>query len=958
MSTLDYGTGVSRTLQPEFHGYDTLIFQDGKPVLDSELNLLFDVISDKFQKYISNQAQSGFLNTSSFAFNATWSNKFQMPQDFAFVNGWQVNVLSSGTSDINLSAASLGAGNHRYDFIFLEVWKTMISGGSTDYKPDATHIYKEGNVQNVTSTLADDIIDPIIAAVYPETTKRVQIQYRLRIQENVAAPSAQNSNIFDAITFAQGGALLPVNPFNFSNMGASTGDYGLWRAGNGDIASRSQLKSVDGYIYAIPVALVFRRSISPFIDEDLNGQQASDVVIGGISDRPDGLFNDSVAQQDVIDLRHKLVFGKQITYEEILKSSVQELLTGQNNVRRPITIKYDAFSDAAITGYSIACAADKTRTTISDLQTTVVSNVVRLNTVDTDSSQDYYRATGLGNWANGNTIVVKAPAGSPAGTIILGTDDAGPGTKPYVYMNTVGLVDVVGSWLNTGTATATFTLGTNISLTNQEIWIVYDVQYPNNHGLAFVPDETLSVNYVNAATFPIAQAAYNPHSGIVRSGTNMSDTSLYSMRHSKQLNYTHTGTVNSYAANYQTTMRNKQISVTPIVSSTTSVNGSTRTMFVTNTSNTSRRIYLPFATNKVWMIRGVYTASTGTTEIATEPFTSQNPSMISGQVFRHPSGGVHAPYSFAKISSIMYVPLALDLIIAGWAPVYRQSSSGDIDQFVLVNSSGAIYSPPSSNPADFQMTYKSIPTARVNAYVTNSVVPVDNWITVLDSAIIVDGQQLWIDMDYIAEPHDGAQVKISYKHLPYQGMVEAIELDATLKTLLGYAHTDGTANVTVNIDSKTYIRPLISNLPTPLDVEHLTKGDSITGVASLGKFASVDVCHSVASLLEYATSSQSVLKIDDVITARYNAGLNAVERGGNEATSLKSIMMMPLVVANYKQVAVFGIAVASTGFAMKNELVLYVWTYSNNDAANQLTSADITHIGVDFYFIKNRPLIR
>jgi len=111
-------------------------------------------------------------------------------------------------------------------------------------------------------------------------------------------------------------------------------------------------------------------------------------------------------------------------------------------------------------------------------------------------------------------------------------------------------------------------------------------------------------------------------------------------------------------------------------------------------------------------------------------------------------------------------------------------------------------------------------------------------------------------------------------------------------------------------------------------------------------------------LLEYATSSQSVLKIDDVITARYNAGLNAVERGGNEATSLKSIMMMPLVVANHKQVAVFGIAVASTGFAMKNELVLYVWTYSNNDAANQLTSADITHIGVDFYFIKNRPLIK
>jgi hypothetical protein len=958
MSIFDYGTGVSRTLQPEFHSFDTLVFQDGKPVLDSELNLLFDVISDKFQKYISNQTQSGFLNSSSFIVNSTWSNTFQMLQDFAIVNGLQVKILPSGTSNINLSTASLGSGNQRYDFIFLEVWKTMISGGATEHKPDATHIYKEGNVQNTTDTLDDDIIDPIIAAVYPETTKRVQIQYRIRIQENVAAPNAQNSNVFDAITFAQGGALLPINPFSFSNQGASTGDYGLWRAGNGDAASRLQLKSVDGYSYAIPIALVFRRSRAPFIDEDLNGQQASDVAIGGVSDRPDGLFYDSVAQQDIIDLRHKVILGQQVAYEEILKSSVKDLLTGQNNVRRPITVKYDALSDVAITGYSIVGAADKTRTVISDLQTTVVSNVIRLNTTDTDSSQDFYRASGIGNWANGNNIVVKVPAGSPTGTIILGTADSAPGTKPFVYMNDAGLSDVAGSWLNTGTATATFTLSTNISLTNQEIWITYDIQYPNNHGLTFVPDQVLNVNYVNAASFPIAQVAYSPHSGIVRAGTNLSDTSLFLSRHSKQLNYTHTGTVNSYAANYQVLTRNKQISIAPIVSSTTTVNGSTRTMFVTNTSNTTRQIQLPFATNKVWMIRGIYTASTGVTEVAAETFFGQNPSMISGQVFRHPLTGPHTPYSFAKITSVVYVPLSLDLITAGWSPVYRQSSSGDIDQFILVNSSGAIYSPLSSNVSDFQMSYSSIPTARVNAYITNSVVPTDNWITVRDDATIVDGQQLWIDMDYIAEPHDGAQVKISYSYLPYQGMVEAIELDATLKAMMGYAHSDGTANVSSNIDSKTYIRPLVSYLPTPLDVEHLIKGDSINGVANLGKFIGNDVCNTVAELLEYANVSQSVLKIDDVITARYNSGLNAVERGGNEATSLKSIMMMPLVVANHKQVAVFGIAVASTGFAMKNELVLYAWTYSNNDATNQLTSADITHIGVDFYFIKNRPLIR
>jgi len=960
MSTLDYGTGVSRTLQPEFHGFDTIVFQDGKPVLDSELNLLFDVVSDKFQKYISNQAQSGFLNVPSFVFDVTWPNKFQMPQDIAIVNGHQINVLSHGDSFIELNPASLGSGNNRYDFLFLEVWKVELSGGTTDYKPDATHIYKEGNVQNTLSTLDDDIIDPIIVATYPETTKRVQIQYRIRIQENDPSfiLNSQNSNIFDSITYAQGGALVPVNPFNFSNLGASTGDYGLWRAGNGDASSRLQLKSVDGYVYAIPIALVFRRSQAPYIDEDINGQQASDVAIGGTSDRPDGLFYDSVASADVIDLRHNVVFGKQITYDEILKTAIKDLLTGQNKTKRQIAVKYDALSDIAITGYSIVGAADKTRTTISDLQTTIVSNVVRLNVGDTDPSQDFYTSRAAGNWQIGDTITVKAPAGSPAGTIILGTDDASVSTKPFVYRNNAGLINVAGSWLNTGTATAIFTINENI--TAQEIWVTYDVQYPNNQGMSYIADDVIKVDYTNAASFPTVQTSYVPHSGIVRASTNLANTSLYLSRHSKQLNFTHAATINSYAANYQFTKHNKQISITPIISSTTTINGSTRTLFTNNTSATTRELYLPFATNKTWMVRGVYTTQSGTTEIATEVFASQNPSLISGHVFKHPTAVTQ--YSFAKITSMVYVPTSTELVSTGaWSPVYKQSSNGNIDLFVLVNSSGVEYVPPSSNTADFVMAYRSIPTNRVNAYVASSVAPIDNWIKVRDDATIIDGQQLWVDMDYIGEPHDGAQVKIAYKYLPYQGLVDTssgLQLDAIIKALGGFIHSDGTGNVTANIDLKTYPRTLISYLPTPLNIEYLLKGDSITGVTSLGKYNSNDVCHVDTSLLEYATTDQSMLKIDDIITARFNVALNAIERGGNEATALKSIMLLPLAVANYKQVVIFGLAITTNNFAFKNELILYVWTYTNNNTANQLTSADATHIGVDFYFINKRPLVK
>jgi hypothetical protein len=958
MSTNDYGTTVSRTLQAEFRAFDTLVFNAGKPALDSEINLLYDIAADKLQKYIQSQIQSGFYNNELFAFDASWSNKFQLPISTAFVNGLKINVNAYGDQFIYLNPASLGNGNHRYDFVFLEVWKTIISGETTEHKPSSTTIYKEGNVQNTIETLPDDIYDPVLLTIDLETSKRVQVQYRIRIQEDTTTPNQQNSSIFDGITFAQGGALIPIDSFTFINLGASIGDYGLWRAGNGDNASRSQLQTVDGYVYAIPIALVFRRSIAPYIDEDLGGQFASDFDIASASsDRPDGLFYDSVCEDDVIDVRHKIAI--QQSYDDILRLTVQDLLTGQNKTKRPISLRYDALSDVAITGYSILGNADKTKTTISDVQTTVVSNVVRINVGDTDTSQDFYTSRASGSWQIGDTITIKVPNGSPLGTLILGTNDANVATKPFVYKNAVGLTNVLGSWTGTGTPIASFAINENLA--GQELWIVYDIQYPVNQGLSFIADDILKVNYVNAASFPISQTAYVPHSGIVRASSDLSNTSLYVSRHSKQLNYTHTGAVNSFASNYQINKHNKEIKITPIVSSTTVVSGITRTLYTTNTNATTRKLYLPFATNKVWMIKGVYTSQSGispTDDVVTISFYDQQPSIISGQVFRHPTSVTQ--YSFAKITAVVFVPTSTDLIAAGYSPVYRQSSNGNIDQFVLVNSSGVIYNPPSSNPVDYKLTYKSIPTVNVAAYTTSSSSPVDNWIQVRDDAIIIDGQQLWIDMDYIAELHDGAQTKIIYKYLPYQGVVDStgLQLSAVLKSITGLVHTDGTGNVGINIDVKKYPRTLISYLPTQKDIEYLLKGDAINGVGNIGKFSSTDLCYALTNLLDYSDLQQTAIKLSDIVTARYNDMLSQIERGGNEATALKSVMILPLNIANYKQAVVFALGVTADGFALKNELVLYVWTYTNNDASNILTSADADHIGVDFFFINQRLLTK
>lgn len=951
--SLNYGPTVSRTLQPGERSFDTLVWQQGKPPLDAELNLLFDIITDKFQKFVNTQLQSGFVNFNSFNFNTTWSNKFQLPETIANVNGWQLNINANGDSYIYLTPATIGSSHHRYDFVFLEVFKTLLTGNTVAHKPSAATIYKEGNVQDSINTISDDIIDPVIML---ETSRRVQIQYRIRIKENVLVPNNQNSNVFDSSTYAQGGASIPITPYVFANQGSS-GDYGLWRAGNGDNASRTQLQTIDGYVYAIPVALVFRRANAVYNDESLDGQQASAISIPGTSDRPDGLYNDSVVQSDVIDLRHQIV--TKADYNTLLDEAINDLLTGNNTTKRQKSIQYDCMSDTAITGYSTIGTCDQTRSKWSDLQSTVTSYTAKINIGDTDTLKDFYTSRASGTWQIGDTITVKVPNGSPAGAIILGTNDSNPTTKPYIFSNAAGLIDVPGSWAGTETNTAIFTFSANLLV--EEIWIVYDIQYPKNQGSTYISDSILNIQYKNASAYPNAIASYAPHTGVVRTGSNLFSTALYNSRNSKQLNYQHVGSFNNYASNYSTNSKNKQVQVTPIIASTASMSSSSLVMLVKNYKLADKRIYLPFQTNKTWFIRGVYTAATGGSEVATESFVNEHPSLISGQVFKHPS----LSYSFANIVSMIYDPAGthVELLAASggqYYPVFRQNIIGDIDQFILVDSNNNIYTPPVSTLSSFNITHKSILTAKVNAYTINSENPVDNWIQVRNDAGLVDGQQVWIDIDYIGEPHNGAEIKIIYQYLPYQGLVDNIGtvLSAKLKAIRGFMHSDGTGNVASNIDLTKFMRPLTSYMPMPVDKEFNLDGDSISGAGQIGKYNGVDLCYVNSEVLDYSVIGEQPVLINDIVTAAFNSGLIAVERGGNDATTDKAKMLPSASIANYKQAIIFGLGLARNNITLQDEVVLYVWTLTNNVTDNKFVASDTTNIGVDFFFINKRPLIK
>lgn len=295
----DFGSGVSRTLSPQDRAFAAVIWQKGKPPLDSELNLMAQVDWERFSQYVRTVMPSGFFldptrADNDFRFNPNWVNHFHLgnprgmsgvldadetqPVVWANVNGWIVPVAGTDitTNEGVHNVVKLfppPESDDRIDFVFLEVWQASVQPNpSTLNKPTASEVWKFGNVKHGGVNIADDIEDPETGY---ETTKRLQIQYRLRVfGEGVGlgqgiALDVHPDGLGDPNVLGQGAASAPVSGFQWSNMREELGDPSLWRAGDGD--PNNNLKTVDGFTYAIPVCAVFRRSSQAYIAVKASG---------------------------------------------------------------------------------------------------------------------------------------------------------------------------------------------------------------------------------------------------------------------------------------------------------------------------------------------------------------------------------------------------------------------------------------------------------------------------------------------------------------------------------------------------------------------------------------------------------------------------------------------------------------------------------------------------------------
>ena len=277
----DFGNGVTRTLSALARQFTSVVWQAGKPPLDSELNLMGQLDFESLRSAVHSQVHSGFFRDpcrpQDFSFEPGWSNHFFMGKGsnqsdliYASVNGMIIPVSGSWTTEVNnrIRLNPPPQTDARTDLVFLEVWRTLVAPNpSTENKPAADHVHMYGNTEYGGVNIPDDIEDPAIGF---ETTERVQVQYRIRVYGSMGASGESAAldlypdGLEDPGILAQGAADAPQTGIWFSNMRSELGDSGLWRAGSGDASSRDLLKTVDGYVYAIPICAVFRRNSSPY----------------------------------------------------------------------------------------------------------------------------------------------------------------------------------------------------------------------------------------------------------------------------------------------------------------------------------------------------------------------------------------------------------------------------------------------------------------------------------------------------------------------------------------------------------------------------------------------------------------------------------------------------------------------------------------------------------------------
>jgi hypothetical protein len=331
-----FGPFQDRVLNTNQRNIENIIFQYKRPPLSSEWNLINQISNEKIQNLSKSIYPSGWLYINDTLEDVSEedapvgsvlcskdyiSNSIKLiskNNNIAIVNGW-VLLIQGTNNDLQNNLIILNSPTGQiYDFVFLEVWKKLI--GPED------PLYPYGNV--LTNPYSDNEIQWDFIGI--ETTKRIQIQYRIRSVRITSSIIDATKEIFDLVDIhpiggrTEGEAHLQ----KFVKYGPS--DPGLYIAGDGSENSKNYLNTTDGYVYAIPMFIINRRinSDNLFSSTRINENYTTKDMfsIGYRSDRADEKLLDVIYKSDIVDLRHKI---NNTDLDIIINKTINKLISGE-----------------------------------------------------------------------------------------------------------------------------------------------------------------------------------------------------------------------------------------------------------------------------------------------------------------------------------------------------------------------------------------------------------------------------------------------------------------------------------------------------------------------------------------------------------------------------------------------------------------------------------------------------
>lgn len=494
------GTNQTRVLDSVNRSFESVIYQKRKPPLSCEWNLEDTLASEHAQHLVQSITPSGWeiigtikdniseslCRTGDILTSPTANAVKLIAYDkgiltgklIAWVNGWKILVqgtdsLSDENNVINLPVPP--SNGSRIDFVFLEVWRKLIT-------PEEV-IYKYGNRLYGGTQFTNDLIDPSINV---ETSLRIQWQYRIRV---ASSDLESYPDGFDPTrVFVQGPLADPIDTCSQAYFSPVPGDPGLWRAGAGDSAAQEDLQTVDGYTYAIPMFAVHRRNTGAYNPDSRSngaGKTVTDYLNGVASDRPDNKYNNWIVGDDILDMRHGT---NPVNMKELCDTAFHKLITGKIRGRMEGTDLGEDHYGVVLVHANAVSDVDKDgseRITQGDGIRRIFSNAA-LSQPDSIATRTIYQKTvgAIGPWTASDAIQITT-TGYPSGSTIASVEE--------VY--TVSGVTVTNTVSGTGTATATVVItGGTVLTTSHPLTINYTIAFPQGpYGFTYLPERMLEM---------------------------------------------------------------------------------------------------------------------------------------------------------------------------------------------------------------------------------------------------------------------------------------------------------------------------------------------------------------------------------------------------------------------------------------------------------------------------------